>query len=51
MRVSCHLGRTLVGGAVPIAGIVEPPARLLLRIGVTPDMVTVVGALGSSPRA
>jgi CDP-diacylglycerol--glycerol-3-phosphate 3-phosphatidyltransferase len=31
-----------------IAGIVEPPARLLLRIGVTPDMVTVVGALGSS---
>jgi CDP-diacylglycerol--glycerol-3-phosphate 3-phosphatidyltransferase len=31
-----------------IAGIVEPPAKALLRIGVTPDMVTVVGALGSS---
>lgn len=31
-----------------IAGIVEPPAKLLLRIGVTPDMVTVVGAFGSS---
>jgi CDP-diacylglycerol--glycerol-3-phosphate 3-phosphatidyltransferase len=31
-----------------IAGIVDPPARLLLRIGVTPDMVTLVGALGSS---
>ncbi len=31
-----------------IAGIVEPPARFLLRIGVTPDMVTVVGAFGSS---
>lgn len=31
-----------------IAGIVEPPAKLLLRIGVTPDMVTIVGAFGSS---
>jgi CDP-diacylglycerol--glycerol-3-phosphate 3-phosphatidyltransferase len=31
-----------------IAGILEPPAKLLLRIGVTPDMVTIVGALGSS---
>lgn len=31
-----------------IAGIIDPPARLLLRIGVTPDMVTLVGALGSS---
>lgn len=31
-----------------IAGTVDPPARFLLRIGVTPDMVTVVGALGSS---
>jgi len=31
-----------------IAGAIEPPARLLLRIGVTPDMVTIVGALGAS---
>ena len=31
-----------------ISGIVEPPARFLLKIGVTPDMVTVVGALGAS---
>ncbi len=31
-----------------IAGIVEPPARFLLKIGVTPDMVTLVGALGAS---
>lgn len=36
------------GARRAIAGIVEPPAKLLLRIGVTPDMVTVVGALGSS---
>ena len=31
-----------------VAGLVEPPARGLLRIGVTPDMVTIVGAFGSS---
>jgi CDP-diacylglycerol---glycerol-3-phosphate 3-phosphatidyltransferase len=31
-----------------IAGIIEPPARFLLKIGVTPDMVTLVGALGAS---
>ena len=31
-----------------ISGIVEPPARFLLKIGVTPDMVTIVGALGAS---
>lgn len=28
-----------------IAGIVEPPARLLLRMHITPDMVTIVGTL------
>lgn len=31
-----------------IAGIVNPPAKALLKLGVTPDMVTVVGAFGSS---
>lgn len=31
-----------------IAGVVDPPAKLLLKLGVTPDMVTLVGAFGSS---
>ena len=30
-----------------MAGVVEPPARLLLKIGVTPDAVTIVGAVGA----
>lgn len=34
-----------------VAGIINPPAKALLAIGVTPDMVTVVGALGSSATA
>lgn len=29
-----------------IRGVVEPPARLLLRLGVSPDAVTIVGTLG-----
>ena len=30
-----------------VSGIVEPPARLLLRMRVTPDAVTLVGTLGA----
>lgn len=29
-------------------GIIEPPAKALLRIGVSPDAVTVIGTLGAS---
>ena len=32
-------------------GIIEPPARLLLRMGVSPDVVTVVGTVGASATA
>jgi CDP-diacylglycerol--glycerol-3-phosphate 3-phosphatidyltransferase len=39
------------GARRAVAGIVDPPAKLLLKLGVTPDMVTVVGALGSSVTA
>ena len=34
-----------------MARFIEPPARGLLKIGVTPDMVTFVGAAGSSAAA
>ena len=34
-----------------IAGVVEPPARLLLRLHVSPDAVTVVGTIGASAAA
>jgi CDP-diacylglycerol--glycerol-3-phosphate 3-phosphatidyltransferase len=30
-----------------VSGIIEPPARLLLRLHVSPDVVTVVGTLGA----
>lgn len=30
-----------------VSGAIEPPARLLLRMGVSPDAVTVVGTLGA----
>lgn len=29
-----------------VAGILEPPARFLLRLGISPDAVTIVGTLG-----
>ena len=29
-----------------VAGIIEPPARLLLRLGVSPDAVTIIGTVG-----
>ena len=32
-------------------GIIEPPAKALLRIGVSPDAVTVVGTVGASATA
>ena len=32
-------------------GIIEPPARGLLRIGVSPDAVTVIGTVGASAAA
>lgn len=31
-----------------MSGIVEPPARLLLRMGVSPDAVTITGMVGGS---
>lgn len=31
-----------------VAGVVEPPARLLLRLKVSPDAVTVIGMAGGS---
>lgn len=31
-----------------MSGIIEPPARGLLRLGVSPDAITVVGCLGAS---
>ena len=34
-----------------MSGIIDPPARLLLKIGVSPDAVTVVGCLGASAAA
>lgn len=34
-----------------VAGIFEPPARLLLRLGVSPDAVTVLGTVGVSGAA
>ena len=34
-----------------VAKFIDPPARGLLKIGVTPDMVTFVGAAGSSAAA
>ena len=30
-----------------VSGVIEPPARLLLRLHVSPDAVTVVGTLGA----
>jgi CDP-diacylglycerol--glycerol-3-phosphate 3-phosphatidyltransferase len=29
-----------------VSGVIEPPARLLLRVGVSPDAVTVFGTVG-----
>ena len=34
-----------------IAGVIEPPARLLLALHVSPDAVTVVGTIGASAAA
>jgi len=30
-----------------VTGIIDPPAKFLLRIGITPDVVTVIGTLGA----
>jgi CDP-diacylglycerol---glycerol-3-phosphate 3-phosphatidyltransferase len=35
----------------PVAGIINPPARLLLRWGVSPDVVTLIGTVGVSATA
>lgn len=32
-------------------GIIEPPAKALLRMGVSPDAITVIGTLGASAAA
>jgi CDP-diacylglycerol--glycerol-3-phosphate 3-phosphatidyltransferase len=34
-----------------VAGVFEPPARLLLRLGVSPDAVTIAGTIGVSAAA
>jgi CDP-diacylglycerol--glycerol-3-phosphate 3-phosphatidyltransferase len=34
-----------------VAGIINPPARLLLRWGVSPDVVTLIGTVGVSATA
>jgi CDP-diacylglycerol---glycerol-3-phosphate 3-phosphatidyltransferase len=34
-----------------VRGLIEPPAKGLLRIGVSPDAVTVIGTLGASGAA
>jgi CDP-diacylglycerol--glycerol-3-phosphate 3-phosphatidyltransferase len=34
-----------------MSGIIEPPARGLLKIGVSPDVITVVGCVGASAAA
>lgn len=34
------------GVRAKLAGVIEPPARGLLRLGVSPDVVTIVGTLG-----
>ncbi len=39
------------GARRAVAGIIEPPARFLLKIGVSPDAVTLVGAAATSASA
>ena len=34
------------GVRAKLAGVIEPPARGLLKLGVSPDVVTIVGTLG-----
>ena len=34
-----------------ISGVIEPPARLLLKLGVSPDAITVIGCIGASAAA
>ena len=34
-----------------MSGIIEPPARLLLKLGVSPDAITVIGCVGASAAA
>jgi CDP-diacylglycerol---glycerol-3-phosphate 3-phosphatidyltransferase len=42
------MGTLTERGRVWIKAVMEPPARVLVRAGVSPDVVTVIGTLGTS---
>jgi CDP-diacylglycerol---glycerol-3-phosphate 3-phosphatidyltransferase len=44
--VGSAMAKILSGARVQLAGVVDPVARALLRAGISPDAVTVAGAVG-----